>query len=236
MSIETPTATRPNTETIPELVAGDRLTRAEFERRYHAMPNVRKAELIEGVVYMPSPVSHVKHGRPQMHLVGWILHYIAYTPGSDGGDNSTLRLDLDNEPQPDAFLLVLPENGGQSRTVSGYVEGAPELVAEVSSSSASYDLHDKLNAYRRNGVCEYIVWRVRDRAIDWFVLREGKYEQLPQNDDGIMQSEIFPGLWLDSAALIDGKLKRVLDVVHEGTKSPEHAAFVEGIAKSQKMD
>jgi Uma2 family endonuclease len=143
-----------------------------------------------------------------------------------GGDNSTLRLDLDNDPQPDAFLRILPEFGGQSRTANGYVEGATELIAEVAASSASYDLHDKLNAYRRNGVREYVVWRVYDQAIDWFVLREGKYDRLSLTPEGLYQSEVFPGLWLDPAALLRGDLALVLQVVQRGLATPEHARFV----------
>ncbi len=211
---------------VPPLQAGDRLTRAEFERRYQAMPHVNKAELIEGVVYLPSPVSTDEHGVPHAGIITWLGVYQASTPGVQVADNSTLRLDLDNEPQPDAFLRILPEFGGQSRTVGGYVEQGPELVAEVAASSASYDLHDKLNVYRRNGVREYVVWRVWDRVIDWFVLREGRYEPLPQAPRGLYQSEIFPGLWLDSSALLRGDLSGVLQRAQEGLASPEHAAFL----------
>ncbi|MCU0875927.1 MAG: Uma2 family endonuclease, partial [Pirellulaceae bacterium] len=110
--------------------------------------------------------------------------YRAGTPGVEGGDNSTLRLDLDNEPQPDAFLRILPGHGGQSRNSGKYVAGAPELIVEVAASSVSYDLHDKLRVYRRNGVREYVVWRVGDRAIDWFALREDRYERLALNAEG----------------------------------------------------
>ena len=133
-------------EPIPPLCAGDRLTRPEFERRYSAMPSMKKAELIEGVVYMPSPVSHKSHGRPHFILDGWVCMYWGATPGVDGGDNSTVRLDLENEPQPDVMLRILPHCGGQSRDEEDYVGGPPELVAEVAASSASYDLHDKLRA------------------------------------------------------------------------------------------
>jgi Uma2 family endonuclease len=219
---------------IPPLVAGDRLTRDEFERRYKAMPHVSKAELVEGVVYMPSPVSADGHGVPHADFMGWLAQYRAFTPGVQVGDNATLRLDLDNEPQPDGYVRILPEIGGQSRTVDGYVEGAPELVAEVAASSASYDLHDKLNAYRRNGVREYIVWRVWDRAIDWFVLRSGRYETLEVNSDGLYRSEVFPGLWLDMAAMLGGDLARVLAVVQQGLATAEHAEFVKKLEAARK--
>jgi Uma2 family endonuclease len=205
---------------------GDRLTRAEFERRYDAMTELKKAELIERVVYVGSPVSHERHGKPHFRLIGWLDRYATATPGVDGGDNSSLRLDLDNMPQPDAFLYIVPASGGRIRiSEDDYVEGAPELIAEVASSSVSYDLHDKLRVYRRNGVREYVVWRVQDRTIDWFVLREGAYERLPL-EDGIYRSETFPGLWLDVAALIGADRARVAQVVSLGIATPEHAAFV----------
>lgn len=210
----------------PPLVAGDRLTRAEFERRYTAMPEVKKAELIEGVVYMPSPVSADGHGVPHSAFATWLGVYWAATPGVQVGDNTTVRLDLDNEPQPDVFLRILPEYSGHSRTVEGYVEGAPELVAEVAASSVSYDLHDKLNAYRRNGVQEYVVWRVWDKAIDWFVLRAGRYELVALNAAGRYESEVSPGLWLDVQAMLRGDLARVLAVLQEGILSAAHSAFV----------
>ena len=211
---------------IPALQTGDRLTRDEFERRYSAMQGVKKAELIEGVVYMPSPVCNEDHGAPHFDLIGWLFCYRMQTVGVQGGDNSTLRLDLDNEPQPDAFLRILPKAGGQTRDEDGFIAGAPELVAEIAASSVSYDLHSKLNIYRRNGVREYLVWRTQDKAIDWFVLRGGQYDRLLPAVDGVVRSEIFPGLWLDPVALLSGDLAGVLEVARQGTGSPEHAAFV----------
>jgi Uma2 family endonuclease len=223
-----PEAPRP----VPPLHNGDRLSRDEFEHRYAAMPEVKKAELIEGVVYMPSPVSN-DHSQAHCHLMGWLTHYLAFTPGAEGGDNGTLRLDLDNEPQPDAFLRILPTHGGQARVdEDGYVVGAPELVAEVAVSSASIDLHAKLNVYRRNGVREYVVWRVQDQSLDWFVLREGRYEELPRSASGYFQSEALPGLWLDAAALLRGDLAAVFGVVQQGLASPEHAAFAARLQQS----
>lgn len=217
----------PPPETPPPLESGDRLTRAEFERRYEAMPHLKKAELIEGVVQMPSPVTYRKHARPHFHLNGWLFYYCSATPGVDGGDNASLRLDLDNEPQPDGFLMILPSHGGRAKIdADDYVAGGPELVAEVASSSVSYDLHTKLHVYRRNEVREYIVWRTRERAIDWLVQREGKYVPLALGADGYYRSEAFPGLWLDPAALIGGDTATVLRVLDQGIASPEHAVFV----------
>jgi Uma2 family endonuclease len=206
---------------------GDVLTRAEFERRYEAMPHLKKAELIEGVVYVPSPVRHRYHGHQHTHLVSWLGYYEAHTPGVEASDNVTVRLDLDNEPQPDALLFLDPACGGHVLLdAEGYIEGAPELVAEVASSSASYDLHTKLRVYRRNGVREYIVWRVLDQELDWFVLRAEQYERLALDAAGLYRSEVFPGLWLNAAALLQGDLATVLAVVQRGLASPEHAAFV----------
>jgi Uma2 family endonuclease len=223
----TAVAESPSLKKVPPLENGDRLTRAEFERRYEAMPHVKKAELIEGVVYVPSPVRLNLRSRPHLQMATWLGTFEAATPGTLTGDNGTVRLDLDNEPQPDLMLLIDPAKGGQTRISSDdYVEGAPELVAEIASSSVSYDLGAKLNAYRRNGVREYVVWPALDREIDWFVLREGRYEKSGL-DSGLYKSEVFPGLWLDPAALARGDLASVLKTLEQGLASPEHAAFCE---------
>ncbi|MBW3540470.1 MAG: Uma2 family endonuclease [Planctomycetes bacterium] len=221
-------------DAVRPLVTGDRLTRAEFERRYAAMPHVKKAELIEGVVYMSTAVSFEDHGAPHAELVAWLGMYEAYTAGVGLGDNCTVRLDLDNEPQPDALLLILPDQGGQAKIIDGFIEGAPELAAEVTASTASYDLHDKLTAYRRNGVLEYIVWRVWDEAIDWFLLQEGCYDRLEPAEDGILRSRVFPGLWLDAQALSRGDMPRVLDVLHNGMKDATHAEFVQHLREHRE--
>jgi Uma2 family endonuclease len=211
------------------LEAGDHLTRAEFERRYEACPDLKKAELVEGVVYVPSPVRLDVHAAPHGLISAWLCVYEGRTPGVVMGDNATVRLDLDNEPQPDALLRIV--RGGQSRlSEDGYVEGAPEAVVEITASTASYDLHAKLRAYRRNGVREYVVWRVRDEALDWLVLEAGAYVPLPPAIDGTLRSRVFPGLWLDPPALLRRDIPRVLAVLEEGLKSPEHAAFVDLLA------
>jgi hypothetical protein len=214
-------------EPVPPLENGDRLTADEFMRRYSAMPEINKAQLIEGVVYMPSPVKQRGHGGQHFDLNIWLGLYRISTPGVEGGDNSTLQLDLENVPQPDAFLFVQPDHGGRVRIDDeGYVIGGPELVGEVSATSVSIDLGDKFKAYRRNGVCEYIVWRVFDRAIDWFILRGDRYDRLALDNAGIYRSETFPGLWLDAAALVAGDMAAVARVAQQGIATPEHAAFV----------
>jgi Uma2 family endonuclease len=219
---------------IPPLENGDRLTRVEFERRYDAMPELKKAELVEGEVYMPSPVRHRRHSHPHTRLVTWLGNYETDTPGVEAGDNGSIRLDLDNEPQPDAYLIIRPEWGGQARiSEDDYLEGAPELVAEVASSSASYDLGKKLDAYRRNGVREYVVWRVLDRQVDWFVNREGRFETMPPAADGILRSTVFPGLWLDPAALVRGEKATVKAILQQGLNSAEHADFVARLERAR---
>jgi Uma2 family endonuclease len=225
-----PVALADQNREIPPLENGDRLTRAEFMRRYDAMPALKKAELVEGVVYVPPPVRQRYHGAPHSHLVGWLVTYRAGTLGFETGDNSTILLDLDNAPQPDAILFIQPEHGGRIKiNEDGYIEGGPDLVAEVAASSASYDLHDKLNSYRRNGVREYIVHRVLDRQVDWFVLKDERFEPLAVSFDGLLRSMVFPGLWLDPAALVRGDLATVLAVVQQGLSSPEHATFAAGL-------
>lgn len=218
------TASR-RTEYIPPLRNGDRLPVREFERRYLAMPHVKKAELIDGVVYMPSPISR-QHGESHVSLIHWLATYKLHTPGVGAADNMTVRLtEGENEPQPDVCLYVAREFGGQAKFgKEGYLEGAPELAAEGAASNVSYDLHAKKDAYERNGVREYLVWRVEDVAFDWFVLRDGRYHALRRRD-GLFKSKVFPGLWLDPHALLTGDLARVLAVALEGVASPEHRRF-----------
>lgn len=200
------------------LEAGDRLSRDEFERRYYAAPHIKRAELIEGVVYVASPVRFRTHGQPHGRLITWLGVYEAATPGVALSDNATVRLDLDNEPQPDALLRI--EIGGQSRlTNDDYLEGAPEFIAEVAASSAAYDLHDKKRAYQRNGVQEYLVWQVLEKKLDWFHLQDGNYVLLQPDVNGVVQSQVFPGLWLTVPALLAGNMTEVLAVLQEGLNS-----------------
>lgn len=219
---------RPDALRLPPLESGDRLTRAEFERRYQAMPNVKKAELIEGIVYIASPLRFEPRAEPHANLIGWLWNYKIVTPGVRLGDNPTVRLDLDNEPQPDAVLLIDPRAGGQSSLSSdGYVEGAPELVAEIAASSATLDLRDKKRVYRRNGVQEYLVWQVFEQKLDWFSLQAEEYVPLAADETGVICSSIFPGLWLAVTDLLAGNMQRVLAVLQEGLSSTQHQGFVQ---------
>jgi Uma2 family endonuclease len=206
---------------------GDRLTRDEFERRYEAMPQVKKAELIEGEVYMPSPVRFNQHAVPHSSLIGWFFTYRAFTPCVRIADNATIRLDLENEVQPDLTMLIEPAFGGRAAiSQDDYIEGSPELVAEIAASSVSIDLNKKFRVYQRNGVREYIVWRVQEQAIDWFILQQGQFQRLQPDADGIHRSLTFPGLWLDAASMLRSDLAAVLQKLHEGIQSQEHAEFV----------
>lgn len=221
-SISHPTAVGP-----PPLQAGDRLNRIEFERRYNAMPEVTNAELVEGVVYMPSPVRADRHGEPHFDLNGWLFVYRAHTPGVRGGDNSSLRLDMANMPQPDSYLRIESERGGKSRLCDdGIIDGPPELIAEIAASSVSRDLHDKLQAYQRNLVDEYLVFRTLDGEIDWFQSVDGNYQKLPA-DHGILRSRILPGLWLNVSAAINNDAASVLATLQQGIDSDEHRQFAD---------
>ena len=209
---------------------GVRLARPEFERRYALRPDLKKAELIEGIVRMPSPVS-LAHSGPHATIQGLLLVYSALTPGVRCDDNATVRLDSHNEPQPDVLLRIEPDAGGQSRvSADDYIEGAPELVVEVAASTTSIDLHDKLRAYRRNGVREYVVWRTQDRRIDCFELVDGDYRPLPADRDGVVRSRVFPGLRIAVTALLNGNLAEALATANRGIDSPEHRRFVAGLA------
>jgi Uma2 family endonuclease len=216
---------------------GDRLSRDEFERRYALMPRVKKAELIEGTVYMPSPVRARRHAEPHSHLTGWLVCYAAETPDVTCLADSTVRLDTDNEPQPDLVLIKLPVRGGQSRfSEDDYLEGPPELAVEVVGSSRAYDLHQKKDVYRRNGVREYLAWVTSEQRLIWWELREGAYLELSPQADGLLKSTVFPGLWLDGAALLRGDMKAVLAAVRRGLDSPEHKAFVEITPQERKAE
>ncbi len=211
---------------LPPLNSGDRLSRAEFERRYQAHPEI-KAELIEGVVYVSSPI-RIEHGEPHFNIIVWLGTYQAATPGVVGSDNVTVRLDLENEPQPDVSLRLEPRLGGQTHiNKDGYLEGPPELIVEISASSASYDLHDKQRVYARNGVPEYLVVLTYEQQVKWYILGEGGYELLEPDGNSILRSEIFPGLWLQPDALWSGDLAGLLATLQQGLASSEHTAFVE---------
>jgi hypothetical protein len=215
---------------VPPLENGDRLDQKTFHARYEAMPPDTRAELIGGIVFMPSP-QKLPHGRYQHLLSHWLGDYEVATPGTQVLDNSTSILGPESEPQPDSCLRLLPECGGQTREDDeNYLRGAPELMAEVAWATESIDLHAKKRDYEKAGVREYVVVALRMKRVFWFIRRRGKFRELAAGDDGVFRSEVFPGLWLDAAALLRGDRKRLLAVLRQGLASPEHEAFVARLA------
>lgn len=216
---------------VAPLRAGDRLTRDEFHRRYLLHPEIKKAELIDGVVYMPSPIRYRQHDRPQSHAVTWLGTYSAMTPGVRSGVSASLFLSPLDEVQSDALLFIDPVLGGQTReTADDYLEGAPELVVEIAASSASRDLNLKREAYLRAGVQEYLVVLTHVNRVQWLRREGDAFAEATPGEDGVYRSRTFPGLWLDPAALLAGDLAEVLAKVQAGVASPEHAAFVAELA------
>ena len=215
------------TARIPRLHNGDHLDADEFMRRYDAMTDVKKAELIDGVVYiMSSPLRADVHGDPHAELIGWLYNYRLHTPNVRVSDNATVRLGPNEIPQPDASMRLV-RGGSSTLDADGYIEGGPELVAEVAASSVSIDRNAKFRAYRDEGVREYVLWRAEDAEIDWFVLRDGQYVPLTPGEGGILRSEVFLGLWLDPVAMAALDAGRVHEILSQGIASEEHAAFVE---------
>ncbi|HJT77262.1 MAG TPA: Uma2 family endonuclease [Gemmataceae bacterium] len=214
---------------VAPLQSGDVLTRDEFIHRWENMPLRKRAELIQGVVYMPSPLSR-EHGVMENNVAGWLALYRAATPGVEAADNSSWLMGPRSMPQPDVSLYVLPEYGSRSRLVDLYMSGAPEFVTEVCVSSAAYDLHQKLELYQEHGVQEYLAVLMQEREVRWHRLTGERFEVVPAPADGIYRSAVFAGLWLDAAALLAGDLARVLAVLNDGLRSPEHAAFVQQLA------
>ena len=201
----TPTRVRPSLE------SGDHLTREEFHARYCERPDIKKAELVEGVVYVASPVRARAHGRPHGAMMAWLGTYQATTPDVWLLDNATLRLDAPNEVQPDA-ILFREGLDGPTVTSDDYIEGPPQIVVEIAASSVSYDLHEKKEVYRRNGVPEYVVWRTLDGAIDWFRLdsAQGQYSRVEPDERGVIESSMFPGLRLHVPKMLAGDMADVL--------------------------
>jgi hypothetical protein len=205
---------------------GDRMDQKTFHALYKQSPPGFMAELIGGIVYMPSPTTF-RHGRPHGRVVMWLGNYADGTPGTDFADNTTNILDDASEPQPDAILIVGPEYGGQTGLdEEGYVIGPAELVAEVAYSSANIDLHAKRLDYESAGVREYVVVLVEPRRVVWFGRRGTRFVERKAEEDGIFRSAVFPGLWLDPVALFAPTTRRLNAVLRQGLATPEHAAFV----------
>ncbi len=221
---------------IPPLENGDVLTRTEFYRRWEAMSDLKRAERIEGVVYMAAAVRRQRHSRPHGDMLMWVGNYSLQTPGTEAGLDATLQLDAENDVQADIYLLIDPQHGGRCRfTDDDYIIGGPEFVVEIAASSASRDLHQKFHVYRRSGVKEYVVWKTLENEIVWFRLQDELYVEV-EPEDGIIRSTVFPGLWLDVTAMTAGNLKGALETLSRGIASPEHAGFVQQLASRRKTD
>ncbi|HYG74800.1 MAG TPA: Uma2 family endonuclease [Planctomycetota bacterium] len=213
---------------IEPLVAGDKLTFEEFERRWEATPDIKRAELIGGVVYIMSPLTW-SHGTKDFDLSNWLGIYTAQTPGTQGAHAPTVRM-FDDGPQPDVAAIIKPECGGRSHMLGKYVSGAIEFAGEVSHSSSAYDLHQKKDLYHAAGVQEYVTVLLREQEVRWHVWQPAAYGLLTPAADGVVRSQVFPGLWLDPVAFMKGDMKRVLDVLNQGIESREHGEFVAQLA------
>lgn len=217
----------PEAQRLPRLEAGDHLDQATFHARYEAMPAAFRAELIEGVVVVPSPLSR-GHGVHHALVMTWLGNYAIATPGTLTCDNATTILSDTSEPQPDGALIIEPARGGQTGlSEDGYITGPPELLVEVASSSASIDLHAKRRDYERAGVLEYVVVVIRQQTVRWFVRQDGTYHDLAPDPDGVFRSRVFPGLWLHAEALGQLNGERVMEVLRQGLATPEHTALVQ---------
>ena len=229
------TVDRPGVRTLPPLVAGQRLDQPTFHERYEAMPPGTRAELIGGVVSMPSPMSY-EHDRRNNAAIFMLTYYEGFTPGVEALGGVTTILGIRGEVQPDAMLRILPECGGRTRPVGDYVGGSPELVVEVSLSTRRKDLGPKLRDYDRAGVLEYLVSTTGPDDFHRYALRDGRLIREPLPADGLFQSEVFPGLWLDPAALRSRDFRGMMATLDRGIATPEHAAFAARLAAARRGD
>jgi Uma2 family endonuclease len=207
------------------LVEGQRLDQPTFHALYEAMPPGTQAELIDGVVHMPSPVG-LEHGKARVPVIVWLSYYAENLPGVEAMDNATTIIGWKSEPQPDGLLRILPEYGGRTWNEGGYVHGAPELVVEVAKATRYVDLGPKQDDYQRAGVMEYVVRAIDPHELYWYNLEHGTLVRRPIDDDGLYRSTVFPGLWLEPAALLSGDTRCLRDVVDLGCATADHAAFV----------
>ena len=223
---------RPALKPEEQLYSGDRMSRREFHRIYEKTPDGFKAELIGGTVYVASPLK-LRHGTNHPILSGLLFTYQCATPGVELGDNTTVLLGDESEPQPDLFLRVLPEYGGQSTTSEDdYVDGPPELVAEVAHSSRSIDLNAKREDYARYGVPEYLVVNLAEHRLHWLDLRTG--QELSPDAEGVVRVRCFPGLWIHAEALLAKDFGRLMATLQQGLASPEHTEFVGRLANARQ--
>ena len=224
------TVDRPDTRTLPLLFDGQRLDQPTFHRLYEAMPHGSWAELVGGIVFMPSPLFD-NHATEDFDIAGWLHRYKQATPGVKGTSNGSTILGEDSEVQPDLQLRIREGYGGQARVVGGYVVGSPELVVEVADSSRVRDLGAKKLAYEKAGVLEYLFVGLKPKEVRWFVRQDGQFIAIEPGNDGLLRSEVFPGLWLDPRALFAEDDAALIAALERGLASPEHAAFVAELAR-----
>jgi hypothetical protein len=206
---------------------GDRLTLEEFLERWEQMPGLKFAELFDGVVYMPSPVS-VEHGRRDGLMQLLLATYAARTAVCVNITNATWLMG-GSAPQPDIAVRLLPEFGGMTDTSGFLAVGAPELVVEICRSSRSYDLGPKLALYQRAGVPEYLAVLIEDQRIEWRYLEGGSYRLMQPDENGVFKSRIYPGLWVDETAFWAGDSPRSLEVLEAGLLSTECRDFLKRV-------
>lgn len=204
------------------------MTRQEFHEIYSQMPESVRAELIGGTVYVASPLK-LPHGKSDPLLITLFTSYAGMTPGTEVCSDTTILLGDDAEPQPDVFLRILPEYGGQSHTTDDeYVPGAPELVSEIAHSSRAIDLGAKRSDYARYGVLEYVVLSLQELRVYWFDLRQDR--ELAPEADGILKIQTFPGLWIDRDGLLARDYQRMINTLNQGLATDAHARFVAELA------
>jgi Uma2 family endonuclease len=210
------------------LFHGQELDQRAFHDRYSAMPEEVRAELVNGVVHMMSPL-RIDHGWLDHDIAFWVTSYRRRKPNVIGAANTTTKLPDQTEVQPDALLRIHEDLGGRSRVIDGYVVGPPELIIEIGDSSRAYDLGTKKDHYERSGVLEYLFVGVDPDEVLWFVRRDARFEAIKPAEDGTLRSEVFPGLWLDPAALYANDLDALIAPLEQGMATPEHAVFVDSL-------
>ncbi len=216
----------------PPLNAGDWLSRREFLLRWKAHPQIKKAELIGGIVYLWQE-ANPEHAAMHSAMIGLLGYYASSTPGLHSGCNTTVLM-LGDAPQPDVHLRILPEYGGRSAAEDDLLSGTPEAIAEICLSAAAYDLHQKLDLYEKAGVQEYIAILLHEREIRWQRLTDDGFEVMQPGADGVYRSTAFPGLWLDAKSLLAHDMDRVVGTLQQGLKTRDHAEFVAKLGRERR--
>jgi hypothetical protein len=215
----------------PPLADGQLVSLEEFEQRFDATPDLKHAELLDGVAYLRHD-GRAFAGSCRAALIGWLGVYSASTRFLLPGAHGHVALDDRNELQPDAILAVRPEAGGTVvLDATGVVRSAPDFAADVFTTTNATLLPKRIAAHERGGTLEYLVWYAEHKCVDWLVRERGEFVAMnPDPADGLLKSVAFPGLWLDATALLNGDLDTVLAALQRGLASAEHKAFVSQLA------